>query len=1018
MVRKLIIVSIALVVAVLIVFGCSHALMEHSEEQPKVYVMMGFHTSFYHSWRGDTNDEAGFGTDIRVVRGILDILENAEKKGLDARGYWDITCYFTLENIIHDYAPDIIEGIRARVKEGRDEVIPGPYNNGLISAHTPDEMYPAVAWTLENPWGSGLRQVFGKATPVLRPQEYMTTTGMFPVLKRAGVEAVILPYSPSPFTSIVNFVKPLPTEMRYGPFWIKHPTGERMLMIPSYSQADALDYGSFEMWLRKLRKKQLSGEVNSDLLLHYNMDADAEMWLPMDLPYGLGGLPNTGGLPEIIEAVNKYPWAEFTTPGEYLKSHSPRGEVLVRRDTADGSFDGYYSWAEKYQAHRVWTKIEQSRMYSYRANALLKKSDSPKIPELKKQLWAKRDSSFWYRLLSMSTTHFGMSTPILNEQRQAKADKISSNAKNLAVDAYNKAAESMKGKESGNDGADYVITVFNYARSRDGKAEAVRTAVRAPVVMEKPGLPAVTDVEGKEPDASLINIRRLGDGTSAGEVTFTAELAPGERKTYRINLDTSRKPATSSGKELKNDAVSLVLSEKNGIERFEYEGKIIGSAGYLDPFITYRTRNKPKTYRAAEWRFVPLESEHHDGLDRSKLKARVPFDTPEGRYEAEFIYSFNLYDELPYAIVDVEARYPYTPPKDLIQTLQQKLRRLLDLRWVEVGPFQIHPRIHAPTADPLTIWKHNYLDVTGYYKLDYADINPKNREPDSFNHQVTNGWVAVENGSKGLLVAQDASVNALFAFTPMRLRTEGKKQMQHLSINPFGTYFGDQLDYSHTGSNQTGAMMTEAVGAHLEPSGPSWNGETERFRLMLAPYGGGKPPEKVTDDAMAFFYPCGVLYESNPVSGNISTAEGMQSYIDEKLRQKLMADTSPLPAPKGVLANPTDGGIMMVWDAPGDGRVTGYDVRYKAKGEGKPAEFKTMHTDDDRLQIEGLENGKFYVFSVRSVSQGRKGDWSELVEGVPGKVEDIDYTSAARDIPLKLFLKLAWGINKHLIYVH
>lgn len=37
----------------------------------KVYVMLGFHTSFYHSWRGDTPDRASVGTDIRMVREML-----------------------------------------------------------------------------------------------------------------------------------------------------------------------------------------------------------------------------------------------------------------------------------------------------------------------------------------------------------------------------------------------------------------------------------------------------------------------------------------------------------------------------------------------------------------------------------------------------------------------------------------------------------------------------------------------------------------------------------------------------------------------------------------------------------------------------------------------------------------------------------------------------------------------------------------------------------------------------------
>ena len=80
----------------------------------KVYVILGFHTNFYHSWRGDTPDEAGFGTDIRIVREILRMLNNA---GEMAKAYWDTDVYYTFERIIPQHAPDILEGIRATCRE-------------------------------------------------------------------------------------------------------------------------------------------------------------------------------------------------------------------------------------------------------------------------------------------------------------------------------------------------------------------------------------------------------------------------------------------------------------------------------------------------------------------------------------------------------------------------------------------------------------------------------------------------------------------------------------------------------------------------------------------------------------------------------------------------------------------------------------------------------------------------------------------------------------------------------------
>ena len=50
----------------------------------------------------------------------------------------------------------------------------GPFNNGANHAATADRFRSAVAWAIENPWGSGLRQLFPKATPFYRPQESVT----------------------------------------------------------------------------------------------------------------------------------------------------------------------------------------------------------------------------------------------------------------------------------------------------------------------------------------------------------------------------------------------------------------------------------------------------------------------------------------------------------------------------------------------------------------------------------------------------------------------------------------------------------------------------------------------------------------------------------------------------------------------------------------------------------------------------------------------------------------------------
>jgi hypothetical protein len=51
----------------------------------KVHITFGFHVNLYHSFRGDTNDENGFGQDIRVIRHILRQLDKFNRQGVPVR---------------------------------------------------------------------------------------------------------------------------------------------------------------------------------------------------------------------------------------------------------------------------------------------------------------------------------------------------------------------------------------------------------------------------------------------------------------------------------------------------------------------------------------------------------------------------------------------------------------------------------------------------------------------------------------------------------------------------------------------------------------------------------------------------------------------------------------------------------------------------------------------------------------------------------------------------------------------
>jgi len=387
------------------------------------------------------------------------------------------------------------------------------------------------------------------------------------------------------------------------------------------------------------------------------------------------------------------------------------------------------------------------------------------------------------------------------------------------------------------------------------------------------------------------------------------------------------------------------------------------------------------------------------------LRACAPMQTLHGEFASEFTYTFTLFDALPHLYVDVEARYAATPAAETIHNLTQKLRRLMDLRWVEVAPFQVHPALTAPAAKPLRVWKHNYLGVTAFYDLNYGQVNPRNRDLDSFNHQVTAGWVAVSDGKHGLLLGENAEQLASMAFCPMRLRE--REGVQRLWLNPFGSYYGEQASYSHLGASGLGADFLKAFSGFLKPNGPSYNGQTLRFALMLAPYSGDEPPAELQAEAAAHFYPPQVIFHAAPAGVEALLPADVRAASESILRETAIAAVETVPAPAAFLANPAPSQACLVWDAPRDAPVTGYEAAWRAAGE------TDWHTESvppsNRWQVTGLEDGREYVFKLRAVCGQKVSAWTQEQACVPGAVTGSGVTGGLAQLPLRALLRLVAG---------
>jgi hypothetical protein len=1002
-----------MMLACLVAVGCGEADSPH-----KVYVALGFHANFYHSWRGDTPDEAGFGTDIRVVRAILDMLEQAEAQGLDARGYWDSENLFTLEEILPAHAPDIIERIRARVEAGRDEILLMPYDNGLIHAMTPRELRANLRWAIHNPWGSGVRDLYGSFTPILRPQEMTLTTGALPILEEEGVEGLVLLYAGVPFNAISTFVPALPPEQRYGATWLRlREDGPRILLLPAASIGDVVDHVSLEKWILDLRRLQTSGQVDGDLLLHINADADGDFWLPQDIPRFV---PNSGGLREYIEAVNKYPWAEFTTPARYLADHEPRGEVLVRQDLADGGFDGQYSWAEKFASHSIWTALDQSRLASDRAEAWQR--DAPEAVQRRARdlLWEGRESAFFQRVIGLSTTHFGMSTPIVNEERQAVAERVTARARDRSREAERLLADSVtRPAQRADSGPLYSFLVRDLRPP--GEGPLARSLLRLPLIFsdEPPPVSLVSDnMPGLHLPHSLVNREPLSGGRVATELWTRLSLRPGETRILELLRDTEAAPSPDGSSveapaQLVGDGIALALDDASGVASLSAGDWQAGGDDFLSAFVTYRVGDTPRSFSNGRWQREAPPGERLDGLQRARLRTQVAFPTPEdGEVAADLTVTLSLPDAVPWVVADVEVAYPYTTKRDALHDAVQKLRRFLDLRWVEVAPFELRPRLEGTRDAPLRVWKHNYLGVTSAYDLDYARINPRNAELDAFNHQVTAGWLSVSDRRHGLLVATAGDVRSSFAFAPMRLRERDGRQ--DLRLNPFGSYHGRQLDYSHLDGTGLGAQVTEVFSSSLRPNGPSYNGERERFSLLLAPYVGDAPPADLQADAAAFFAPPAVIYARVPpdLGADVRLPHEARAWVEAGRRELARRAGGVLPRPRAFLANPTAGAIDVVWDPPDDPRVDGFELAWRTPDR---ATWETLRTGPVRRhRLAGVPDGHELAIRVRTLGAGEPSPWTETTRVTVGPIEMVNLRTELGEMSLGLLLRLAGATLQHL----
>lgn len=793
----------------------------------KIHVAYGFHVNCYHSYRGDTNDSFGFGSDIRIINKILDILTDFNERGIPVKGTWDSENFFSLQKILPQYAPEIIEKMKLRVKKYGDENIIMGYNNGALSAMTEDEFAASIELSVTNADGSGLVDIFGECEKIVRPQEVMFTPSQVSLYNKLGVKALCLYYSCVPFDAFRTIVPPLSDEYAFNPLKYTYKN-ESMTIIPTYSNSDVCDAGTLRAWVKELRKKQEKGLINHDLLIFINMDADAMFWESMDLGPLTGKIANTDGIKGLVEEIADLPYVVYDTVGGYLKSHEALYEIDFTHDTADGNFTGYASWSEKPFNRKIWTSLERARAMS--------------------KLTAKKDSespSFSDRVILLSTTHFGLATPVLNIQREKTALTLAQKV----VDEEKAALPKSEG-----------LTIYN----TNG------TTLQCLQLHLKKKLTDVSCLNIKSKDLECFTAVSMNKQGNSVYVMLSFKKVK-NKYDIEISYDAKKEKPHYNGI-LSSGDLSFSFSPKGKIAWVQYKDKKLGTDEFLQSFITYGGKKYSFDNIAAS--YLPVAGTG-EGV-RLTGAIHLPGEEEAGSFTYDFFTSMAK-DAV---FVASEVNYPYTPELISISTENSSLGRYTDMKWHEAVPFQLTPNLKGD----ISVIKRNFMDdVSSFRTQSFPECDSKNQYVASFNHQLSAGLVGLSDENAGLIVANARQVLGSMAHCPMRLEKDKTVRM-----NPFGTYYGNQRHHFGRAHDEILGTYT-LVAAQGKPLAPSYNGSSETALLGLYAFDGGTPNKSKLKEICAFADGCVAVSGDNSIASPFDgdNVKSKKSKADNKSEKDL-----------------------------------------------------------------------------------------------------------------------------------
>ena len=786
----------------------------------KVHLALSFHVNLNHSYRGDTPDEDGFGKDIRVIRGILDMLDRHP----EVRADWDFDNAVSLDHLLPAHAPDIIQRILPRL-DGRDSVRVMSWNNGLVVAETADEIIESVKRAQDS-----YTLAFGAAqAPGIQPQENMFSADHVDLYQSERldnpIQWITLSYSASNFSGFRNDAL-LSPEQRYNLLRLQanNDEGAAMLLLPVYHHADVVDHGGLVSWV-----KQIHREIpQRDAVLAIHFDADSETWLSFEREI------------EALEAAD-LSFFRYTTLQDYFYRHRarPTGDVVISRDLAAGPRDGLEAWSEKWINREVFTPIERARIMAFGADQLRRRqfmevADRQPVED-------RLAEAFTERLLALSTTHFGLANPALHPEREAAALAQAASAESTATAALAAAVGRIK------DEARPPGDVWLFHPGDDEWSGVAKINVEFSEGEHDPDTLTARihrlggEADGRRAPSELASHTEHGDGSVAtGELWVTVGL-DGQELVGVSFESPDRAPrwgddVAASRQGLSNGLVQLSFNESGQpvqllVEHKRGETVPLGNdTEWWQPWITWQGRR----YSPRNW---DIERTNRGGRGyMAEVQLTGDVDLPGGGIW-EITYTFRVVKDQRLLYIDVDTTYPGGGDDGGPDPRMTEVVPLGLYPWIQDWELIDHDndedtpmRPNRPWLERHVVWREGFRGKVGGFPV--QDVRK------ALNSAAAMGWGAVFT----TLIAFDRWERSSPAFMPIRVQlgqaVEGRGKDTRVLLAPFGTLDGDSPDPrpERTAGSGLGARLTR-LAPHFGPFGPSMAGKSEHFSVAV----GGVP---------------------------------------------------------------------------------------------------------------------------------------------------------------------------------